>query len=208
MPSPSDAHHSFPPDQNPYQPAGPQSGQPTSRTGFPNTSAPDGTVTLRLASLWQRFAGFVIDSFIPLLFVIPGMIPILMTVFRLAAMERNGGQPAQLDSTGVAMLCTGVGIMFIGGLLLFVAQIYLLWVRSQTIGKILMKTQIVDFETGKPAEVLATVVLRTIVNGLIANLPCIGVIYGFVDVFFIFRDDRRCLHDLLASTTVVDISDR
>lgn len=49
-------------------------------------------------------------------------------------------------------------------------------------------------------------VLRSFVNGLIGAIPCIGSIYALVDIVFIFREDRRCLHDLLASTVVVDIA--
>ena len=167
------------------------------------------TITLRLASLWQRFAGFLIDTFFPLLFVIPGLIPILMTVFRLIAEENaNPGQPTELDATAIIMLSVGVGIILVGALLMLILQIYLLWTRSQTLGKYFVKAQVVDFETGEPASFLSCGVLRIFVNGLITNLPCIGFIYGIVDTLFIFRDDRRCIHDLIASTTVVDISDR
>ncbi len=43
-------------------------------------------------------------------------------------------------------------------------------------------------------------------NGLISAIPCIGSIYAIVDICFILREDRRCVHDLLAQTCVVDIS--
>jgi hypothetical protein len=46
------------------------------------------------------------------------------------------------------------------------------------------------------------------VNSVIGNLPCIGFFYALADILFIFRDDRRCIHDLIASTTVIDISNR
>jgi hypothetical protein len=29
-------------------------------------------------------------------------------------------------------------------------------------------------------------------------------LYGIVDACFIFREDQRCLHDLIADTTVVE----
>jgi hypothetical protein len=37
------------------------------------------------------------------------------------------------------------------------------------------------------------------VNGLIALIP----FYGLVDILFIFRGDRRCIHDWMARTKVV-----
>jgi hypothetical protein len=36
-------------------------------------------------------------------------------------------------------------------------------------------------------------------NGLLGIIP----FYGFVDVLFIFGQERRCLHDLIAGTRVV-----
>jgi uncharacterized RDD family membrane protein YckC len=216
MSSLNDPSKPFRSDANPYQPleaASPY--QHSDGFGKQRTSGPMGqdfggqTITLRLASLWQRFAGFLIDTFFPLLFVIPGSIPIAITVFRLVAeANANPGQTTKLDSTAIAMLSVGGGIILVGGLLMLILQIYLLWTRSQTLGKYFVKAQVVDFETGKPANFLSCGVLRILVNGLISNLPCIGFIYGIADTLFIFRDDRRCIHDLIASTTVVDISDQ
>jgi hypothetical protein len=37
----------------------------------------------------------------------------------------------------------------------------------------------------------------------IGLVPIIGPIYSIVDVLFIFRDDRRCIHDHIAGTRVV-----
>ena len=37
------------------------------------------------------------------------------------------------------------------------------------------------------------------------NVPQLALI-PFVDALFIFRQDRRCLHDLLAGTRVIDVS--
>ena len=101
----------------------------------------------------------------------------------------------------------GVLVMIVGWIVLMVWQIYLLATRSQTVGKYLMKTQLLDINTGQPAGLVNTLLLRSIVNGIICGLPFgIGGIYSIVDICFIFREDRRCVHDLLASTVVVDIS--
>jgi uncharacterized RDD family membrane protein YckC len=34
-------------------------------------------------------------------------------------------------------------------------------------------------------------------------VPFVGVLFWFVDNCFIFRDDHRCLHDLMGGTKVV-----
>ena len=94
----------------------------------------------------------------------------------------------------------------LGAVALLGIQIYLLATRSQSLGKYLMKTQIVDVNTGLRADFVHAFLLRLLVNGLISGVPCVGTIYALVDILFIFREDRRCIHDLLASTCVVDIS--
>jgi uncharacterized RDD family membrane protein YckC len=44
------------------------------------------------------------------------------------------------------------------------------------------------------------VLMRVILNGILGFIP----FYSLVDVLFIFRDDRRCIHDLIAGTKVVE----
>ena len=69
-----------------------------------------------------------------------------------------------------------------------------------------MKTQILDYETNEPAGFVKSFLLRMLVNRLIGGIPCVGPIYTIVDILFIFGEERRCLHDQLAGTYVVDIS--
>jgi uncharacterized RDD family membrane protein YckC len=115
------------------------------------------------------------------------------------------GQAGDPDEPG-PLFFVGLLMLLLGSLAIMAAQIYLLFTRSQTIGKYIMKTQIVDFQTGQRADFVHSFVLRLFVNGLIGAIPCIGLIYTLVDICFIFREDRRCIHDWLASTVVVDIA--
>jgi len=50
--------------------------------------------------------------------------------------------------------------------------------------------------------------LRVVLNGLLGfiTLYLLGGIplYSVVDALFIFRNDRRCIHDLVAGTVVVN----
>jgi len=100
-------------------------------------------------------------------------------------------------------------LMAIGGVLaglwllgLGILQIYLLSTKGQTLGKRWMKIRIIKLDGASPGFVGA-VLLRVFVNGLIGAVPYLGGIYGLVDILFIFREDRRCIHDLIAGTRVV-----
>ena len=99
----------------------------------------------------------------------------------------------------------GFALIGLSVLVIFGLQIYLLVTRSQTVGKILTRTLIVDYRTGQRAGAVSCVLLRFFVHGVITAIPNIGGLYGLVDALFIFRQDRRCLHDLIASTAVVEL---
>ncbi|MBX3421397.1 MAG: RDD family protein [Pirellulaceae bacterium] len=148
----------------------------------------------RTADLGKRFLGALVDGLVGLI-VLPGYIAVII-----------GAQAAERSGNVSIPLLLGMGWMGVTIIAVLVVQIYLLATRSQTIGKYVMKTQIVDFATGQPADFVHCFVLRALVNGLIGAVPCVGSIYAIVDICFIFREDRRCIHDLLASTVVVDIS--
>ena len=91
----------------------------------------------------------------------------------------------------------------IGGILVLIviaAQLYLLAVNGQTIGKKAMGIKIVSATTGENAGIVPNILIRGLVNGVLNIVP----FYGLVDALLIFRDDRRCIHDLLAGTKVVN----
>lgn len=79
---------------------------------------------------------------------------------------------------------------------------YLLATRGQTIGKMLVKIRIVRTD-GSRASFARLVGLRFLVNSLFTLVPVVGPLYGLVDALFIFRAERRCVHDLIADTVVV-----
>ena len=45
--------------------------------------------------------------------------------------------------------------------------------------------------------------MRRCLASVIDLLACYGAFFGIANPLFIFRDDRRCLHDLIAGTKVV-----
>ena len=83
---------------------------------------------------------------------------------------------------------------------------YTLWQRGQTLGKMLFGIAIVDWQVGQMGSAplwkliciraLFFPILFTVVVPWLALLP-------LIDQLFIFGKQRRCFHDLVASTTVI-----
>ena len=90
---------------------------------------------------------------------------------------------------------------------------YLLIKRGQTIGKIAFKIKVVDRITGGNPGALRIAGVRYLAFIAIFPMFSIAGVYGCLaallisglDPFFIFRGDRRCLHDLVANTIVVPV---
>ena len=81
---------------------------------------------------------------------------------------------------------------------------WLLFSRSQTLGKALLGIMIVDNNSGEPASFWTLILLRLWALPLIylLALPAAAII-PLLDQAFIFGKSRRCLHDYLCRTTVV-----
>lgn len=86
---------------------------------------------------------------------------------------------------------------------LLLTQVALLWKRGQTLGKIAMGIRIVRVDTLDNGGFVTNVLLRTFLNSVITAIPILGPLYGLADALFIFKADRRCLHDHLAKTCVI-----
>ncbi len=146
-----------------------------------------------IADLGKRFLGAMADGLAALLFMAPG-------IGLVIAANPDAPQPDE------GLMIAGGVALFVGFLALLVINIYLLVTRSQTIGKYLMNTQIIDIETDEPAGFVKAWVLRSFVNGLIGAIPYLGSCYSLIDILMIFSEERRCLHDQIAGTYVADIS--
>lgn len=156
-----------------------------SMIGTPAAAAP--AAELELGGRGVRLLAQIIDFLTSCLVMLPGGALLLM----------GGG-----SRSGVISLA-GMGLIGLGVVILFVIQIYLLTTCGQTIGKKLMNVRIVVFDDETNPGFVKAFLLRVFVNGLIGAVPFLGYIYFLVDICFIFRDDRRCIHDLLAGTKVV-----
>ncbi|RZI82123.1 MAG: RDD family protein [Rubrivivax sp.] len=91
----------------------------------------------------------------------------------------------------------------LGGIAIYVlVHGYLLSTRGQSIGKMLLGIRIVRAD-GSPLAFDRAVGLRYVLPGVLQILPMLGMLFGLVDALMIFRESRRCLHDLIADTMVV-----
>lgn len=59
-----------------------------------------------------------------------------------------------------------------------------------------------DGEIPNPTRVLGIGYLAVMI---IAQVPVAGSLFSLVDALFIFRSNKRCIHDLMADTYVVDV---
>ena len=154
----------------------------------PTAVVEDVLPALRLGGRGERLAAAIIDGLILLFVLVP-----LMFAGGYFSGIMQGQQP-------------GFGTQLLWSLLsfaLFIAiQGFPLAKTGQTWGKKLLKLKIVDLAGAKP-DFVRLVGMRYGSTQLISLVPIIGGIYVLVDVLFIFRDDRRCIHDLIAGTRVV-----
>ena len=75
-------------------------------------------------------------------------------------------------------------------LIVLIFQLVLLTKDGQRLGKKALGIRIVKMNTGENGGFVPNVLLRLIANGMIPIIP----FYGLVDILFIFRSDRRCIH--------------
>ncbi|HYE95593.1 MAG TPA: RDD family protein [Rubricoccaceae bacterium] len=146
----------------------------------------DPAVITPLASPWKRLGAVLLDGLLACAAVLPGVL--LATV---------GGGDTPLVALGVVLAIAG----FFG---FFGYQLYLLSTEGQTVAKRALHLRIVGIETEENPGFGRAVGLRTIVPAVIGCVPFLGGLFALADALFIFRDDRRCLHDHIASTKVVD----
>ena len=115
----------------------------------------------------------------------------------LVTADSQGGPDA-----AVPFIFGGFALMFVGVLVVLGIQIYLMANSSQSIGKYLLKMQVIDFNTHQRSSFVQICLLRSVIGVfLLSQVP----FYGLIDACFIFREDYRCLHDLIGNSIVIDI---
>lgn len=143
---------------------------------------------------WLRLAAILIDGCIGLAVIVPLM---FVGGYWDAAFEAG-------RAGGFGMMPLGTTLLWavIGFVVFVLIQGYPLNASGQTWGKKVVSLRIVDMQGNKPS-LVDLLVKRYLPTHAIANIPCLGTIYVLVDSLMIFRQDQRCLHDLIAGTRVV-----
>ncbi len=156
---------------------------------YPNKSHPD-------ASRLARLLAQILDGLILMFASIPVM-------FLL-----NVGSELDWDTvleTGILPVDQVLHFTAVGIFVYLLVNGYHLWYFGQTLGKKMMRIAIVDANDRVPS--FGKIVgLRYIPFQLAGAIPGLALI-SLVDVLLIFRTDKRCLHDMLAGTRVIDVSD-
>jgi uncharacterized RDD family membrane protein YckC len=165
--------------ENPYA-------APKAELGDPETLARDS----ELAERSKRFHAEIVDGIIALCLAIP-----MMYVLGIWAYLGRGEDPPE------GLLLASAALGFLGFLLI---HGYYLKTNGQTVGKKLAGIRIAALDGSVP-DFATLVVRRYLPITLAAQVPVVGPYLTMVDVLFIFRGDRRCLHDLIAGTKVIKI---
>lgn len=137
----------------------------------------------RTASLWKRFFGSLIDG---LFQFTAGVVPAIIF------MMMNGWEEATIDTADFALY---------GGLAAgFLINGVLTAVYGKSIGKFLLRTTVVRIDNEELPGFVKGALMRTFLPALLSQIP----VFGFVDAVSVFGLQRRCLHDLMAGTKVLD----
>jgi uncharacterized RDD family membrane protein YckC len=166
-----------------------------------------GTPGSEPAARGTRLAAVSLDGLLLTIPILPGMALAMFQAVRLRAVVDDMDTPgARLPDFGhqegmiVASVAVVVGLLVAVGIAIY--QWILISRTGQSLGKKWTGIRIqridgarVNFGTG--------VVLRNWVPKLMGAVPYLGLLFHLLDALFIFRDDRRCLHDHIAGTKVV-----
>jgi len=171
-------------EHNPYAP--PSAGYPPPQQAYGHQPY---WQPYQLAGRGTRLGAAVLDGLLSLGAALPGLIVLFMSF-------------ESLESGKEDQLWLGLGLVIIGVLILAIYQWYLIATRGQSLAKKWLHIRIVKLDGSIPGFVNG-VLLRGWVMSFITNIPYIGGIVGLVDPLLIFGQERRCLHDLIASTQVI-----
>ena len=103
-------------------------------------------------------------------------------------------QPFVMSSAMIA----GLGVSAVGFAIWCWLTIMFVQRNGQSIAKKALNIKVVRTD-GSPITLARIFFLRNLVNGALSIIP----FYGFIDLLFIFGEQRQCLHDKIADTIVV-----
>ena len=163
----------------------------------PKTETPE---ALSLAGLGGRFSAALIDGFLQWLCWMPASMGAMAIISERMANHESPSLEMLLNASAESL---PKSLPFL--LMLAVVQTVLLCRRSQSVGKLLLGIRIVTLRDGKPGGPFRAYLLRGLLIWVLEQIPLFGKLFWLVDSFCIFREDQRCLHDMIAGTKVVKL---
>lgn len=140
------------------------------------------TDNLELASVMKRATAFVIDDIIVTL--------IVFVIF----WESISNNMDNLESMLVGMNQFVFPILF----LKFVYQAFFIWIYGATIGKIIVKIRVIDYNSFQRVNLLSSI-FRSFARILSEMFFYIGFLFS------LFNDGRQTFHDKIGRTLVVNV---
>lgn len=150
--------------------------------------------SLELADRGTRLGASILDGLITGLPVF-GLVMALLFTFGYGFLD-----PLPLRANVLFIL----GALVIGAAVHLAINGYLLVKHGQTVGKRICGIRIVRADGSHPS-LWDSFGKRHLPVMVASQIPFIGGLVSLVDACFIFREDRRCLHDLIAGTMVVKV---
>lgn len=148
--------------------------------------------TLNRANRGYRFLANALDSFV---------VSVPAIIGTIAVMAVGGAFGHEKKNEDLIGLFAMLGL-FGGGVLGIGLQIFMQVQFGQSVAKRLFKIKVVRVD-GSPVELWRIILIRNVAVHVVSQL-C-GLI-SIIDAAMIFGDEQRCLHDLMAETIVIDVS--
>ena len=165
-------------DQNIYSPP----------TADLETVAPQDLV---IASRWTRLGAAMLDSILLMILFFPPLFFLYGNdLFNQLALSQNSYSNQLLFSLFTLSL-----YLLVNG--------YFLATSGQTVGKKMVGIKIVDSGSMQILPFWKVFGVRYLPVFVASQIPVIGQFLNIIDSLFIFRSDRRCLHDMIADTKVI-----
>lgn len=151
-----------------------------------------------LASRWARLGASLIDGIILIAILFAIALPLALLDLNLATLESNPYFSLYSDSSTNLL---GELIEYLLGIAVYLAiNGYFMVQSGQTLGKKTLGIQVVSHRTHQllsPGKILG---VRFALTSLLSYVP----LFGLIDALFIFGAEKRCVHDHMAGSIVIN----
>lgn len=144
---------------------------------------------MQLASRWKRLGACLLDGIISMAVMLPLMI-------------FTGGFESITQGQGNSFSYT-LFMALIGLVVFILIHGRLLYLYGQTVGKKVLGIYIADLD-GNTARIKENIIPRYIFVSVLSFIPFVGSLLTIIDALFIFGKNKRCLHDYVGKTIVLD----